>query len=135
MRVLLVDNTELGHHPIYFQIILEELLVIGFDVVYAYPRKLPGNAEHIAYKQNLADRLALRLQRLLDIPVASWLNWRRLERLQRKARAERILLIYLDRYLFNGYVHRASTPWSGLYFHPRSLRLGPESSGPWAQLR
>ncbi len=135
MRLLLIDNVDLGHHPVYFRAVLEELLSLGVEVTYAFPQQFKVNAQHINFKASKIDKIATRIEKFCGLPVATWLNWRKARKLQQSAGADFVFFLYLDRYLHSGLAYRFPVPWVGLYFHPHSLRRPSQSVGPWRQLK
>lgn len=124
MHVLLFDEAFLGHHAIWMEETLRALREVApnVEVSYAFPYAFGEFRGHIKWKEPTAHHLLRKLQAATGRPWLAAAKWRSLQRLVRKTRADRVLMLFADEFLHPAYVPHVSFEWVPIYFHPRFLR-------------
>jgi glycosyltransferase involved in cell wall biosynthesis len=136
MHLLLFDEAFLGHHAIWMEETLRAVREIAphVEVSYAFPYAFDDAKGHIEWKEPARHHFLRKLQALTGRPWLAAEKWRSLERLVRKTRADRVLMLFADEFLHPGYVPRVAFEWVPVYFHPRFLR-GDSMKPPLTALR
>lgn len=127
MRILLFDEAFLGHHAIWMEEILRGLHDIAphVELVYAFPYAFDVPAEHMLWRGQLTHHILRKVQAWTSRPWLAAAKWRCLVRMAKKARADRVLLLYGDEFLHPKFSPSVNFSWVPIYFHPRFLRGDP----------
>jgi glycosyltransferase involved in cell wall biosynthesis len=125
MRLLIYDDTPVGHHPFYMRhtVAAARSLRRNHQVLYCYPTELGvEGVEYLPLPRSHWTR-ALRLcDRRLRTKLLVRYKWRLLDRLARLTRADRVLLMDASEFLKPGVVPNVAWDWVPLYMHPRGTR-------------
>lgn len=136
MHLLLFDEAFLGHHAIWMEETLRAVREIAphVEVSYAFPYAFNDSEGHIEWKEPARHHFLRKLQTLTGRPWLAAEKWRSLERLVRKTRADRVLMLFADEFLHPEYLPKVDFDWVPVYFHPRFLR-GDSMKPPLTALR
>lgn len=129
MRLLIYDETPVGHHPFYMRhtVATADRLRRHAHLVYSYPHDLNLNGvQYVPLLPSPWTRPLRLCDRRLRTKLLVWYKWRRLDRLMQQVRADRVLLMNAQEFLEPGIVPHVTWEWVPLYMHPRGTRRSGE---------
>lgn len=132
-KILFVDFATRGHHPVYMKAIVEEANYLGLNFCYAYPKRFSETEiyEWIDSTISLKEKYFFKLRNIFGV---SFLTQSKLSSLASCLKRYQVrygcdpgivFLNHADIYLKSLRFPKVikGIPWTGIWFHPRELRL------------